>query len=69
MASARDGDGSVREAIQYLVRHILEAKFAVNKWKPRDKPSEQKKAKELEYEGLQLTGVKEVSSPLVKSEL
>ncbi|XP_033740049.1 uncharacterized protein LOC117327253 isoform X2 [Pecten maximus] len=59
MASARDGDGSVREAVQYLVRHVLEAKFAVNKYKPKDKASEQKKAKELEYEGLQLTHVKE----------
>lgn len=59
MASARDGDGSVREAIQYLIRHVLETKFAVNKYKRKDKTSEQKKAKELEYEGLQLTNVKE----------
>jgi len=60
MASARDGDGSVLEAIQYLIRHLLENKYALNKYKKKAKKSESKKVTHLEYEGLQMCNVKQV---------
>lgn len=54
MVSARDGYGSVNEAIQNIVRHLLASKYGVSKWKPKNVKKEEKKARELEYEGLQM---------------
>lgn len=59
-ASARDSDGSVAEGIQFLLRHVLQTKYGLNKWKPRDTKKSDKKSKILEYEGLDMTEIEVV---------
>lgn len=56
-ASARDPDGSVAEGVQFLLRHVLQTKYGLNKWKPRDTKKSDKKSKILEYEGLDMTEI------------
>ncbi|KAJ8314587.1 hypothetical protein KUTeg_006737, partial [Tegillarca granosa] len=59
MASSRDGDGSVKDALQYLIRHLLESKYAVKKWKLREQKEKKKRNKIIEYGGLDMIDVQQ----------
>ncbi|XP_062615884.1 uncharacterized protein LOC134277575 [Saccostrea cucullata] len=58
MVSARDGDGSVREAMQNLVRHVLEHKYSMKKYRNKEDSKKHKDKKRKEIEGLDKTGIK-----------
>lgn len=60
MVSSRDGDGSVKEAVQYLIRHLLEAKYAVKKWKLREQKEKKKRNRIIEYGGLDMIDIQQV---------
>lgn len=61
MVSARDGDGSVREAMQNLVRHVLESKYSMKKYRNKGDSKKHKEKKRKDIEGLEKTGIKSVS--------
>lgn len=60
MVSARDGDGSVREAMQNLVRHVLENKYSMKKYRNKGDSKKHKEKRKKEIEGLDKTGIKSV---------
>lgn len=60
MVSARDGDGSVREAMQNLVRHVLENKYSMKKYRNKGDSKKHREKKKKEIEGLDKTGIKSV---------
>ncbi|CAG2218192.1 LIN28 [Mytilus edulis] len=56
-ASARDSDGTVAEGIQFLLRHVLQTKYGLNKWKPKETKKVKAKNKIEEYDGLDMTEI------------
>ena len=60
MVSARDGDGTVKEAIQHLIRHLLETKYALKRHRPKTKKGKTKEKKAKEFDKLETIGINEV---------
>ncbi|KAK3096612.1 hypothetical protein FSP39_001697 [Pinctada imbricata] len=59
MVSARDGDGTVKEAVQQLIRHLLENKYALKRHRPKTKKGKKKEKERKEFDKLENIGVVE----------
>ena len=66
MVSAKQGDNSVAMAIQSLVRHVLEKLHLPRKWRPVEKPKEEPKPTEVQYDKLQMTGLEKVGNSYIQ---
>lgn len=67
MVSARDGDGSVREAMQNLVRHVLENKYSMKKYRNKGYSKKHKEKRKKEIEGLDKTGIKSFDTEFISA--
>lgn len=68
MVSAKQGDNSVTMAIQSLVRHVLEKLHLPRKWRPVEKPKEEPKPTEVQYDKLQMTGLEKYDQKISKAD-
>lgn len=68
MVSAKQGDNSVAMAIQSLVRHVLEKLHLPRKWRPVEKPKEEPKPTEVQYDKLQMTGLEKYDQKISKAD-